>query len=127
MILFFNTFWISSDDLAMGDQRSVDEHVERFTGQAIEFDDRALIQLQQVAYADLGRADLHRQGDRDVEYRLEIGGGLVADRAGFQVLERCGLDVVHRPALRLPGLHGGLLRHRRCPVVGRRVGAGLCH
>ena len=46
----------------MGDQRAVDQHVEWLTGQTIQLDHRALIELQQVADSDIGVTHFH--GDR---------------------------------------------------------------
>src|SRR5262249_34860881 len=39
---------VDDDDLAVRDERAVDEHVERIAGGAVELDDRALVQRHEV-------------------------------------------------------------------------------
>src|SRR5690348_7987305 len=58
--------------LAVRDQRAVDEHVQRLAGGAVQLHHRALVQLQQVADADAGAADLHGQGHRHVEDHVQV-------------------------------------------------------
>jgi len=48
---------VHHDDLAMRDQRAVDEHVQRFAGGTLQFDHGALVELQQVADRDAGMPD----------------------------------------------------------------------
>ncbi|MCY1457062.1 hypothetical protein D9M71_743220 [compost metagenome] len=56
----------------MGDQGAVDQYVERLAGQAVEFDHRALVQLQQVANTDVGAADLHGNGHRNIQDHIQV-------------------------------------------------------
>src|SRR5690606_1956542 len=58
--------------LAVGNQRSVDLYVKRLAGQPVEFDHRALIELQQVANGDFGVTHLHRDRHWNIQNDIQI-------------------------------------------------------
>ncbi|MNU02355.1 hypothetical protein D3C72_2460350 [compost metagenome] len=50
----------------------MDEHVHGFAGQRIEFDDRALCQLQDVLDRHLGAPQLHGQLHGNVQHHVDV-------------------------------------------------------
>ena len=59
---------------------------------ALEFDHRALVELQQIADADAAASDLHRQCDRDVQHHVEIQLTVCTGfgRIGLQIAQGAG-------------------------------------
>ena len=98
----------------MGDQGTVYQHVQRFARKPVQFDNRALVQLQQVPYRDLGVAHFHGNGDRYIENDVDIR-SRTTTHGGFA----SGLEFLHGRSLNivfgLSGLAG--LCHRSGPLV----------
>ena len=69
--------------LAVRDQRAVDENIQRLSSEAIELDDRALIELEQLSNADLSPANLHRDGHRNIHHGFKIRRGRSCREAGI--------------------------------------------
>jgi hypothetical protein len=65
-------FLVHHHQFAARDAHAVHEHVQRLTRLAVEFDDGAGRQLQEVANRHLRPAHLQRQRDRHVEYQIEV-------------------------------------------------------
>jgi hypothetical protein len=95
-------------DLTARDADSVHQHIERLAGQAIELDDRARRQLQQIAHGHAGPPHLQRQRDRDVEDEIQIHFlAAAAAGVGAQVAELrscdCGIFRIGRAHVEPPG------------------------
>src|SRR5690606_29052964 len=58
-------FFLDDDDLTLGDQVPVHVDVHGLAGEAVELDDRALPQLQNVLDGQAGAAELDRKLDRN--------------------------------------------------------------
>src|SRR5581483_159865 len=86
---------------------AIDEHIERLAGGAVQLDDGALVELQQVSDRDARAADFHGECDRHIQddFEVDIAAGL--RRLILQVVEfrgaRLGYVGVHRkvPQVRL--------------------------
>ena len=76
---------LDEDDLAAGDEPVVDVDFDGLADLAVELDDGADVHLQQARDRHPGAAEDDRDADRDVEDRLEIGGGAFATGSGRRV------------------------------------------
>src|SRR5690606_7296983 len=84
-------FVFDDDNLALCDQVAVDEDVHGFAGQSVEFDDRALAQLQQVLDCQAGGSQFHSQLDGHVHDQVDVA-ALAAHVVGQRLEHRptCG-------------------------------------
>ncbi len=114
----------------MGDQCAVDQHIERLAGQTIEFDHRALVELQQVTDVDVGAAHFHGNRHRDIEDHIQVR-TVERDRI---VVFRHAAEFFHRQAIgrRARGISGqqgidvvlpavARLFQSRSPFIGQRL------
>ena len=78
----------STTTLAARDQTVVDIDIDRLADLAVELDNRALAQSEQLADLHRRFAEHRRNLNRDIEYRLEIGGAFrdLAERRGVVAL-----------------------------------------
>ncbi len=65
-------FLIDHHHLTARDAHAVHQHVEGFSGEAIELDDRAGRELQQIAHRHARASNLERQRDRNVEDQIQV-------------------------------------------------------
>src|ERR1700734_579311 len=92
---------VNHDDFAVCDQSAVDEYVEGLAGRPIELDDRALIELQEIANRNARAPDLHRKCHWNVENDVHIHVAIdLRTSLGLEVFEfggaRLGCCSVHR-------------------------------
>ncbi|MNI72029.1 hypothetical protein D3C73_1279460 [compost metagenome] len=114
----------------MGDERAIDQHVQRLAGQAIKLDHRTLVQLQQVADVDVGAAHFHGNRHRNIENHVEVR-AIERDRI---VVSRHAAELFHWQAVgrgtarigsqqgvdvSLPGIAGFF--QGRSPLIGQRL------
>src|SRR5471032_743546 len=97
---------------AMGDQRAVDQHVQRLAGQAVQLDHRPLVELQQVADVDFGAADFHGDRHRNVEDHVQVR---TVQRHRLVVL-RHAAELFHLDAI-TGGRGGRIGRQQRVDIV----------
>src|SRR5262249_44231759 len=96
---------VDDHHLAVGDEGAVHEHIERLAGPAIELDDRALVELQQVAGRNARTPDRQRHRDGDVEDDVEVDVAARRLTLVLHLLELGGLDRIGVGVhLRLSGL-----------------------
>ena len=113
---------LDEDDFAARDEAVVDVDFDGLADLAVELDDGADIHLQQACDRHPGAAEDDRDADGNVEYRLEVGGGLFAGRRR-RLAAGCGhfLEGRRRLCVGDRWLIGALLR-RWSDAAGGEVG-----
>src|SRR5262245_50102499 len=96
---------VHHDDLAMRDQRAVDEHIQRFAGGTLQLDHRTLVQLQQAADGQARAAHFQRQRDRHVQDHVEVdvlgglfGNGCIGSHDGSYCITKLVKYTFSRPS-----------------------------
>src|SRR5690554_819656 len=107
---------IHHDHLTVGDQGAIDQHIQWLARQPVQFDHRALVQLEQIAYRNLGVAHFHGDGDGDIQDHVDVRRlATTSALVRAKLLHGSGAHVlVFRFRLVVATLS---LSHGRCPLV----------